>query len=94
MTRICWPWAASKRSCSKRGAGDSLGAVEPFVAVEVDGLAALFREEIRQAPPMEAEVPKPPAPPVRYIEKLVSKPGHFPPQFVKIPVRKPGKSEP
>jgi hypothetical protein len=44
-------------------------------------------EEIRQPPPMEAEVPKPPAPQVRYIEKLVSKPGHFPPQFVKVPVR-------
>jgi septal ring factor EnvC (AmiA/AmiB activator) len=44
-------------------------------------------EEIRQAPPMEVEVPKPPAPEVRYIEKLVSKPGHFPPQFVKIAVR-------
>ena len=41
-------------------------------------------EEIRQAPPMGAEVPKPPAPQVRYVEKLVSKPGHFPPQFVKV----------
>jgi hypothetical protein len=49
---------------------------------------AEFLEEIRQPPPMEAEVPKPPAPQVRYIEKLVSKPGHFPPQFVKVPVRK------
>jgi hypothetical protein len=47
-------------------------------------------EEIRQAPPLEAEVPKPPAPQVRYVERLVSKPGHFPPQFVKVAV---GKSE-
>ena len=44
-------------------------------------------EEVRRAPSMEAEVPKPPAPQVRYIEKLVSKPGHFPPRFVKVPVR-------
>jgi hypothetical protein len=49
---------------------------------------AEFLEEIRQAPPMEAEVAKPPAPQVHYIEKLVSKPGHFPPRFVKVPVRK------
>ena len=27
-------------------------------------------------------------PQVRYIEKLVSKPGYFPLQFVKVPVRK------
>ena len=43
-------------------------------------------EEICQAPPMEAEVTKVPAPQVGYIEKLVSKPGHFPPKFVKIAV--------
>ena len=49
---------------------------------------AEFLEEIRQPQPMDVEVPKPPAPQVRYIEKLVSKPGHFPPQFVKVPVRK------
>jgi hypothetical protein len=55
---------------------------------------AEFLEELRQAPRMEAEVPKPPAPQVRYIEKLVSKPGHFPPQFVKVPVRKPEEPEP
>jgi hypothetical protein len=47
-------------------------------------------EEIRQAPPMEAEASKPPAPQVRYVERLVSKPGHFPPQFVKVAV---GKTE-
>jgi hypothetical protein len=44
-------------------------------------------EELRQVPPMEAEAPKPLAPQVRYIEKLVSKPGHFPAQFVKVAVR-------
>jgi hypothetical protein len=48
---------------------------------------AEFLEEILQAPRMEAEVPKLAAPQVRYIEKLVSKPGHFPAQFVKVPVR-------
>jgi hypothetical protein len=52
--------------------------------------AAEFLEEIRQAPPIEAEVPKPLAPQVRYVERLVSKPGHFPPQFVKVAV---GKTE-
>jgi hypothetical protein len=49
---------------------------------------AEFLEEIRQPPSMEAEVPKPPAPQVRYIEKL-SKPGHFPAQFERVAVRKP-----
>jgi hypothetical protein len=53
--------------------------------------AAEFLEEIRQAP-TEAEVPKPPAPEVHYIEKLVSKPGHFPPQFERVAVRKPERS--
>ena len=36
--------------------------------------------------PMEADVPKPPVPQVRYVERLVSEPGHFPPQFVKVAV--------
>jgi hypothetical protein len=54
---------------------------------------AEFLEEIRQPPPIKAEVPKPPAPEVRYIEKLVSKPGHFPPQFVKVAVRKSEESD-
>jgi hypothetical protein len=48
---------------------------------------AEFLEEISQPPPMEAEVPQPPAPEPRYEERLVSKPGHFPPQFMKVPVR-------
>jgi hypothetical protein len=48
---------------------------------------AEFLEEIRQPPPMEAEVAEAPATQIRYVEKLVSKPGHFPPQFVKVPVR-------
>jgi hypothetical protein len=43
---------------------------------------AEFLEEIRQAPPMEAEVP--PAPEPRYEEKCVSPPGHFPPRFVRV----------
>jgi hypothetical protein len=50
--------------------------------------AAEFLEEIRREPPMEAEAPKPPAPQVRYIEKLVSRPGHFPAQFERVLVRK------
>jgi hypothetical protein len=43
-------------------------------------------EEIRA---VEAEVPEPPAPQVRYVEKCISKPGHFPPRFVKIAVQTP-----
>jgi hypothetical protein len=54
---------------------------------------AEFLEEIRQPPPMEAEVSKPPAPQVRYIEKLVSPPGHFPPQFERVAVRTPPPPE-
>ena len=50
--------------------------------------AVEFLEEIRRTPPVEVEVPKPAAPQVRYIEKLVSKPGHFPPQFERVAVRK------
>ena len=46
-------------------------------------------EEIRSA---EAEVPEPPAPQIRYIERGVSKPGHFP-QFEKIAVRTPPSSD-
>jgi hypothetical protein len=42
-------------------------------------------EEIRAV----AEVSEPPAPQVRYIEKCISKPGHFPPRFVRIAVRTP-----
>ena len=48
---------------------------------------AEFLDEISQPPPMEAEVPQPPAPEPRYEERLVSKPGHFPAQFMKVPVR-------
>jgi phage terminase small subunit len=43
--------------------------------------------EIRR--PREEEDPEPPAPQVRYIEKCISKPGHFPPRFVRIAVRTP-----
>jgi hypothetical protein len=46
--------------------------------------AAEFLEEISA---VEAEVPEPPAAQVRYVEKCVSKPGHFPPRFVRIAVR-------
>jgi hypothetical protein len=53
---------------------------------------AEFLEEIRR-PPIEAEAPNPPAPQVRYIEKLVSRPGHFPPQFERVAVRKSEASE-
>ena len=35
------------------------------------------------------EVSEPPTPQVRYLEKLISKPGHFPPKFVKIAVQTP-----
>jgi len=49
---------------------------------------AEFLEEVRRAPPVEAEVPRPPAPEPRYEERPVSKPGHFPPRFMKVPVRK------
>jgi hypothetical protein len=48
--------------------------------------AAEFLEEIRA---VEAEVPEPPEPQVLYVEKCISKPGHFPPRFVKIAVRNP-----
>jgi hypothetical protein len=66
---------------------------EPLVEVAAEDApparsVAAFLEEIRQAPRVEAEVPKSTAPQMRYIEKLVSKPGHFPPQFVRVPVRK------
>ena len=65
---------------------------EPLVEVAAEDpppakSGAELLEELRRAPPMEVEVPKPPAPQVRYIERLVSKPGHFPPVFVKVPVR-------
>jgi hypothetical protein len=77
---------------------ENLGAARERQAATEDAppakSVAEFLEEIRQAPPMEAEVPKPAAPQVRYIEKLVSKPGHFPAQFVKVPVRKPEEPEP
>jgi hypothetical protein len=49
--------------------------------------------ELRQAHPVEPEVPKPPAPEIRYVEKCVSPPGHFPARFVKAPVRNPAGSE-
>jgi hypothetical protein len=45
--------------------------------------------ELRRAPQMEQEAPKPPAPKIRYVEKCVSPPGHFPPQFVKVAVLNP-----
>jgi hypothetical protein len=48
--------------------------------------AAEFLEEIRA---VEAEVPEPPEPQVRYVEKRISKPGHFPPRFVRIAVQTP-----
>jgi hypothetical protein len=49
--------------------------------------AAKLLEEIRH--PREERDPDPPAVQVRYIEKCISKPGHFPPRFVKIAVRNP-----
>jgi len=65
---------------------------EPLVEVAAEDAppaksVAEFLEEISQPPPTEAEVPQPPAPEPRYEERLVSKPGHFPPQFMKVPVR-------
>jgi hypothetical protein len=53
---------------------------------DVDESAAEFLEEIRA---VEAEVPEPPEPQVRYVEKCISKPGHFPPRFVRIAVQTP-----
>jgi len=49
--------------------------------------AAKLLEEIRR--PRKQEDPEPPAPQVRYVEKCISKPGHFPPRFVRIAVRTP-----
>jgi hypothetical protein len=48
--------------------------------------AAEILAEIPQVPPVEQEVPKPPAPKVRYVEKVVSPPGHFPPRTVRLRV--------
>jgi hypothetical protein len=48
-----------------------------------------FLAEVRKAPPMKQEVPKPPAPEIRYVEKCVSPPGHFPQKFARVPVRNP-----
>jgi len=42
--------------------------------------------ELRQEPPLEP-APKPRAPEIRYAEKCVSPPGHFPPKFVRVPVQ-------
>jgi hypothetical protein len=49
--------------------------------------AAEFLAEVRNARPVEQAASKPPAPETQYIEKCVSPPGHFPPKFVKVPVR-------
>jgi hypothetical protein len=49
--------------------------------------AAEILAELRQAPPVEQEDPKPAAPKIHYVEKRVSPPGHFPPRFVRVPVR-------
>ena len=45
--------------------------------------------ELRRAPPVEQEVPKAPAQEIRYVEKCVTPPGHFPVRFVKVAVRNP-----
>ena len=46
--------------------------------------AAELLEEIRQAPPKDAEILRPPAPEPLYEKRCVSPPGHFPPRFVKV----------
>ena len=43
--------------------------------------------ELRRAASVQQEVPKPHAPEIRYVEKCVSPAGHFPPRFVRVPVR-------
>jgi hypothetical protein len=55
--------------------------------------AAEFLSEVRKEPPVEQKVANPPAPEIQYIEKCVSPPGHFPPRFVKVPVRNPAGPE-
>jgi hypothetical protein len=55
--------------------------------------AAEILAELRQEPPVEQEVPKPPAAETHYVEKLVSRPGHFPPKVVKVPARNPAEPE-
>ena len=49
--------------------------------------------ELRQEPPVKQQVPKPPTRETRYVEKLVSRPGHFPPRFVKVAVWNPAGPE-
>ena len=43
--------------------------------------------ELRGEAPVKQETSKPPATETRYVEKLVSRPGHFPPKSVRVPVR-------
>jgi hypothetical protein len=47
--------------------------------------AAEILAELRQEAPVKQQVPKPPAPEIRYKEKCVSPPGHFPVKFAKVP---------
>jgi hypothetical protein len=65
-------------------------------AVE-DEMSAKSGDEIlaalRRPPLVKQEVPKPPAPEIRYVQKCLSPPGHFPPRFVKVPVRNPAGQE-
>ena len=67
---------------------------EPLVEVAAEDAppsksGAELLAELRRVPPVEVGVTKPPAPQVRYTEKLVSPPGHFPQRFVRVVVPNP-----
>jgi hypothetical protein len=55
--------------------------------------AAEILAELRQEAHVKQQVLKPPAAETRYVEKLVSRPGHFPAKFVKVPARNPAEPE-
>ena len=45
--------------------------------------------ELRHAPPVKPDVPKPRSAKIKYVEKCVTPPGHFPARFVKVAVHNP-----
>jgi hypothetical protein len=51
--------------------------------------AAEILAEMRQATPREQEVPNPTASETRYVQKLASRPGYFPPKFRTVRARNP-----
>ena len=54
---------------------------------------AAILAQLRQEPRVQQQASKPAAPETRYVEKLVSRPGHFPAKFVKVPARNPAEPE-